>query len=170
MHFHSGWSGHAEGFGHEGYYVGGGRYRYISHQQDTRVLGHENRTVWNAKPDHPVSPKTATSPSHRHKREASKDGSSADQPRSSQGRIGPRSESSTDGEAKPDAEKSSEEVAVEQDRVPEAKAETRTEVETSSWRSPNQTVWFPKPNHLVSPNSGQKKASRITAPETAPAP
>jgi hypothetical protein len=47
-------------------------------------------------------------------------------------------------------------------RVPKAKAETRTEVETSSWQSPNQTVWFPKPNHLVSPNLGQKKASRIT--------
>jgi hypothetical protein len=36
------------------------------------------------------------------------------------------------GEAKPDVEKSPEEVATEQDRVPEAKAETRIEVRTSS--------------------------------------
>jgi hypothetical protein len=43
-----------------------------------------------------------------------------------------RSESSANGEAKPDAEKSLEEVAAEHDRVPEVNTETRTEARTSS--------------------------------------
>jgi hypothetical protein len=41
------------------------------------------------------------------------DGSSADQLGSSQGRIGPMSKSSANGEGKPDAEKSPKEVVVE---------------------------------------------------------
>jgi hypothetical protein len=32
MHIHPGWSGPTEGFGHGGYYVGDGCYRYIGHQ------------------------------------------------------------------------------------------------------------------------------------------
>jgi hypothetical protein len=60
------------------------------------------------------------------------DESSANQPGGSRGRTGPRSKSSAIGEAKPDAEKSPEEVVVEQDRVLEAKVETRTEARTSS--------------------------------------
>jgi hypothetical protein len=27
-----GWSGHAESFGHRGYFIGDNRYRYVSHQ------------------------------------------------------------------------------------------------------------------------------------------
>jgi hypothetical protein len=44
------------------------------------------------------------------------------------------------GEAKTDMEKSPEEVAAEQNRVLEAKAETRIEAGTGSRRPPNQTV------------------------------
>jgi hypothetical protein len=36
MHFHLGWSGPAEGFGHGGYYAGDGRYRSVGRQQDRR--------------------------------------------------------------------------------------------------------------------------------------
>jgi hypothetical protein len=50
----------------------------------------------------------------------------------SQEKIGSGSESLANGEAKPDVEKSSEEVAVKQSRVPEVKAETRIEAKTSS--------------------------------------
>jgi hypothetical protein len=37
MHFHPGWSGPAEGFGHGGYYAGDNRYGYIVHQQDKKT-------------------------------------------------------------------------------------------------------------------------------------
>jgi hypothetical protein len=62
--------------------------------------------------------------------EAPKDGSSADYLGGSQEKIGPGSESSANGEAKPDAEKSLEEVAAEQNKVPKAKAESRIKAET----------------------------------------
>jgi hypothetical protein len=62
-----------------------------------------------------------------------KDGSSVDEPRSNQGKTGPRSKISANDEAKPYAEKSPEEVIAEQDRVPEVKAETKTEAGTSLW-------------------------------------
>jgi hypothetical protein len=55
MHFHPGWSGPTQGFDHGGYYVGDGRYRHIGHQQSRGASGQENRTVRNAKLDHPVS-------------------------------------------------------------------------------------------------------------------
>jgi hypothetical protein len=45
---------------------------------------------------------------------------------SGQQKIGLRSESSANGEAKPDTEKSPEEVVAEQNNIPEMKAETRT--------------------------------------------
>jgi hypothetical protein len=61
-------------------------------------------------------------------------------------------------------------VAAEQDRVPEAKIETKIEAETCSQWPPNRTVRFPKLDHLVSLGSEQKKASRTTAPRTAPTP
>jgi hypothetical protein len=54
--------------------------------------------------------------------------SSAGQPRCSHGRTGLRSKSSADGEVELDAEKSPKEVAAEQDRAAEGKAETMTEV------------------------------------------
>jgi hypothetical protein len=56
----------------------------------------------------------------------------------SQDQTWPRSEASNNNdEAKPDAEKGLGEVAVEQSRVPEEKAETKTEARTSS-------QWLPK--------------------------
>jgi hypothetical protein len=100
----------------------------------------------------------------------SKDGSSADEPGISQEKTGLRSETSTDDEAKPDVENSPEEVTTEQDRVPEVKAETKTEARTSSRWPPNRTVWFPKPDRPISLGSGQKKALRTTAPGMALAP
>jgi hypothetical protein len=100
---------------------------------------HDSET---GKPDGPVSQEAAVAPGHRHEQDALKDGPSADQPESSQGRIGPRSESSADGKAKPNMKKSPKEVAVEQNRVLEAKAEIRTGARTSSRWSPNQTIWF----------------------------
>jgi hypothetical protein len=42
MHFHPGWSGPAEGFGYERYYVGDSHYRYVGHQQDRRTTEQEN--------------------------------------------------------------------------------------------------------------------------------
>jgi hypothetical protein len=69
----------------------------------------------------------------------------------------------TDDEAKPDAERGSEEVVAEQDKVSGARTEARTEAGSSSQRPPNQTIRFPKPNHLVSTVSGQKQTSRTTA-------
>jgi hypothetical protein len=96
-----------------------------------------------------------------------KDGAFVDQPGSSHGQVGPRSKTLANDEANTDAEKSPEEVAAEQDRVPEVKAKTKTEDETSSQQPPNQTVKFPKPDHLVSSGSGQK---RTTAPGMAPTP
>jgi hypothetical protein len=73
-------------------------------------------------------------------------------------------------EAKPDAERNSEGVAAEQDRVPEAKKETKTESGASSRWPPNRIVQFSKLDHMVSSALGQKKASRTTAPRTALAP
>jgi hypothetical protein len=72
----------------------------------------------------------------------------------------------TDDEAKPNAKRGLEEVAAEQDKVMGA----RIEAGTSSQQPPNQTVRFPKLDHLVSTVSGQKQMSRTTMPRTAPAP
>jgi hypothetical protein len=114
--------------------------------------------------------KTTSTLHHHHEQRALKDGSSADERGSSHGRTWSRSKTSNNDEAKPDAEKSLEEVAAEQDRVPEAKIETKIESETCSQWPPNRTVRFPKLDHLVSLGSEQKKASRTTAPRTAPTP
>jgi hypothetical protein len=116
------------------------------------------------------SPKTAAAPSRWHEREAPKDGSSADEPRSRQGRTWLRSKTLANDEAKHDAEKSPEEVVAEQDRVSEVKVEMKIEAGTSSWWPPNRTVRFPKPGHPISLGSGQKKTLRTTTPGTTPAP
>jgi hypothetical protein len=118
MPFHLGWSGPAEGFVYGGYYAGDDRYGYVGHQQDNGILRQENQMVRNPKPNGLVFLEAATTPGLWHEQEVLKDGPSADQPESNQGRTGPRSESLTDGKAKPDVEKSSEEVAAEQNRVP----------------------------------------------------
>jgi hypothetical protein len=113
MHFHLGWSGPAKGFGHEGYYARDDHYRYVDHQQDRRASGQENRIVQNVKPDHLVYLKTAAAPSHCHEREAPKDEFAIDESESSQRKTRPGNESSANDEAKPNAERSLEEVAVE---------------------------------------------------------
>jgi hypothetical protein len=106
MHFHPGWSGPAQGFGYEGYYAGDGRYGYTGHQQDWRASGQENRIVQNPKPYHPVFQEVAAAPDRRQEQEAPKDGSFADQMGGSQEKVGSGSESSTNREVKPSAEKS----------------------------------------------------------------
>jgi hypothetical protein len=76
-----------------------------------------NQIAQNSKPDHPISSKTTIVPGHQHKQGAPKDGSSADELGSSQGRTGPRSETSANNEVKPNTKKIPEEVAAEQNRV-----------------------------------------------------
>jgi hypothetical protein len=170
MHFHPRWLGPAEGFGHGGYYVGDDCYGYVSHQQDNWTSSEENWMVQNSKPDGLISMKTAAAPSCQLEREALKDGSSTDQPGRSQGKTGPGSKSLANAKAKSDAGKASEEVAAEQNRVPEGRVETRIEAGTSSQQLPNQTVQFPKLDHLLSPASGQEKASRTITPGMTPTP
>jgi hypothetical protein len=141
MHFHPRWSGPTHGFSHIGYYTGDSHYGHVGHQQGRKASGQENQTVRNAKSDHPVS-QEAAAPGHQQEQEAP-NGSSVDQQRIIQGKIGPRSETSTDDEAKPDVERGPEEVAAEQDKVPGAKTEARTEAGTSSQWPPNRAVRFP---------------------------
>jgi hypothetical protein len=124
--------------------------------------------VRNPKLDGPISQEAATAPGRRHEQEALKDGPSADQPESSQGRTGPRSKSSANGKAKPDTEKCPEEVVAEQNRIPEVKAETIAEAGSSSRQPPNWIVRFPKPDHSVSSGPGQRGTSRTTTPKIAP--
>jgi hypothetical protein len=47
MHFHPGWLGLAEGFGHGGYYIGDDCYGNVDHQQDRRASRQENQMVRN---------------------------------------------------------------------------------------------------------------------------
>jgi hypothetical protein len=102
MHFHPRWSEPTEGFGHGGYYIGDGHYGYVSHQQDRRASRQKNWTVQNAKLDHPVSPKIEAALGRWHNESGS-----------SQGKTGPRSESSANDEAKPNVERSRSEVIAE---------------------------------------------------------
>jgi hypothetical protein len=67
MHFHSGWSGPAESFGHGGYYTGDDRYGSVDYQQDKKGPRQENRTIRNAKLGHPVSLKATTTSGQQHK-------------------------------------------------------------------------------------------------------
>jgi hypothetical protein len=89
--------------------------------------------VRNPKSEGLISPKVAAVPEQQSEREASEDESSADQLGSSQGQTGPRSVSLANDEAKPDVERTSEEVVAEQYRALKAKTETKTEAGTSSW-------------------------------------
>jgi hypothetical protein len=60
MHFYPGWSRPTQGFGHRGYYTRDSRYESVGHQLDRKTSRQENWTVWNAKPDHLVSPTATT--------------------------------------------------------------------------------------------------------------
>jgi hypothetical protein len=66
-------------------------------------------------------------------------------------------------EAKPDTERSPEEEAAGQNKVSEAKTETRIEAETSLRRPPNWTTRFPKPDHSISAALGQKWMSKTAS-------
>jgi hypothetical protein len=170
MHFHLGWSGPIDGFGHGGYYAGDGHYGHVSYQQDRRATWQENRTVLNAKLNHLVSLKMASDLGHWNEQKALKYGSSTDESGSNQGQTRPRSETSANDEAKPDMEKSLEEVAPEQNRVLEVKAKIRKEAETSSRQLPNRTVQFPKSDHPILSGSGQKGTLVTMISGTAPPP
>jgi hypothetical protein len=102
--------------------------------------------------------------------EASKSGPFHDQSRGSQGQTRPMSDISSDGEAKPDAEKNPEEVAAEQSKVPGAKKKARTEAGTISRQPQNRTVRFPELDHPISVASSQKQPLRTTVPGTAASP
>jgi hypothetical protein len=78
-----------------------------------------------------------------------KDGSSTSQSGNSQEKIGPSSESSANCKVNPDTEKGPKKVAVEQNRVPEAKVENRTEAGTSLRQPPNQIVSQIEPSSFI---------------------
>jgi hypothetical protein len=84
MHFHPGWLGPTQGFGHGGYYARDGRYGHVGHQQDKRALG---QVVWNGKSNHPISQETSAL-GHWQEQEALKDGSSIGQSRGVRRRQG----------------------------------------------------------------------------------
>jgi hypothetical protein len=114
--------------------------------------------------DHPISLKLAAVPGQQHEQWVPKDGSSIDGSGGSQGEIGLRSETLANGEVKCDREKSLEEAPAKQNKAQGEKTETRTEVGNNSQQSPNRTVRFPIPDHLVSLSSGQRKTSRTIVP------
>jgi hypothetical protein len=132
MHFHPRWSGHVSGFGHGGYYARDGCYGHVGHQQGRRASGQENRIARNAKLDYQVSQEAATTLCCQQEQRAPNE-PHVDQLKDSQEKIGSGSESSANGEVKPDTEKNPEEAAAEQGRVLEAKTKIRTKVSTSSW-------------------------------------
>jgi hypothetical protein len=169
MHFHPGWTGHAQGFSHGSYYTGDGCYRHIGHQQGSEASGQESRTVQNAKPDHSISQEAAIALCHQQGQRAPNE-LPIDHLGSSQEKTGPENKSSANGRVKSDAGKNLEEATTEQSKVSDAKIETSIEAGTSSRQPQNQMVRFPKPNHPVSAASGQKKASKTTTPGMAPAP
>jgi hypothetical protein len=116
MHFHLGWSGPAEDFDHGGYYTGDGHYESVGHQQDSKTPRQETQIVQNAKPDHLISSKATTASGQQHKQWVPEAVSSADGSGGNQDQTQPRSKTSVDGKAKPDAKESLEEVAAEKDR------------------------------------------------------
>jgi hypothetical protein len=55
---------------------------------------------------------------------------------------------------KHDTERGPEGVVAEHIKAQSEKTETRIEAKASSQPPPNETLWFPKPDHLVSSGSG----------------
>jgi hypothetical protein len=98
-----------------------------------------------------------------------KDGSSADGLGGSQGQTWARSETLAHDKAKPSSEGGPEGATAEQNKAQGEKTETRIEVKAGSQQSSNRIVQFSKLDHPVSLGSGQKRTSRTTAPEMAPA-
>jgi hypothetical protein len=142
MHFHPGWSGPTEVFGHGGYYTGDGRYESVGHQEDRKASRKKNRTVRNAKLDHPVSPKAIAASGQQHKQWVPKAVSSADGSGGNQDQIGLRSETSADDEAKHSTEKGPEEIAEKQNKAPSEEREIKAKIVVSSQHQPNRTTQF----------------------------
>jgi hypothetical protein len=131
MHFHPGWLGPAQGFGHGGYYTKDGYYGHIGHQQGREALGQENWTVQNAKSDHPISYEVETTHGHQQGQRA------PNEPHvhhlgDSQEKTGPENKSSANDEVKSDVRKNPKEATTEQCKVLGAKTETRIEIGTNS--------------------------------------
>jgi hypothetical protein len=117
LHFHLGWSGLAEGFGHRGYYTGDGRYGSVGHQQDRKAQRQENWIIQNIKSDHPVSPNATAASGQQHKQCVFEVVSSVDGPGDNQDQTGTESETSADDEAKHNTEKGPEEIAKKQKKA-----------------------------------------------------
>jgi hypothetical protein len=75
--------------------------------------------------------------------------SSADGSGSNQDQIGPRSETSTNDEAKHRMEKGLEEIADKQNKAPGKETEIKAKAVASFQQQPNRTVRFDKSNHPV---------------------
>jgi hypothetical protein len=132
LHFHPGWSGLAEGFGHRGYYTGDGRYRSVGHQQDRKAPRQENWIIQNIKSDHPVSPNATAASGQQHKQCVSEVVSSVDGPGDNQDQTGTESETSADDEAKHNTEKGPEEIAKKQNKTPRKEIEIKAKAVASS--------------------------------------
>jgi hypothetical protein len=156
MHFHSGWSWLAEGFGHGGYYAGDDRYRSVDHQQDRNAPRQENQIVRNVKPDHPVSPEATTASGQQHKQwvpeaVSSANGSGAIKIRQGRG-VGLRSMMKRSTSCR----KGLEEIAEKQNKAQGKETKIKADAVSSFQQQPNRKVWFGKPDHSISPGSVQK--------------
>jgi hypothetical protein len=96
--------------------------------------------------------------------------SSADGLGGNQNQTGPRSETLVDDEVKHSTKKCPEEITEKQNKSLDEETEINTKAVASFQQQPNWTIWFGKPDHLISLGSGQKRMSRTTAPGTAPTP
>jgi hypothetical protein len=99
-----------------------------------------------------------------------KNESSIDRSGGSQGRIGPRSQTSANDEVKRNMEKGPEGLAAEQNKDQGVKIETRIEVGTSLQQTPNWIVQFPKSDRSISLDSEHMRTSRTTATRVAATP
>jgi hypothetical protein len=126
--------------------------------------------VQNAKPDHPVSLKIAEGPRQPCKQRVLKVEVYVDGSGGSQDQTGPRGKTLANDRTEQDLEIGPERVAVKQEKAQGKKKEINTEAGSSFQQQQNQTFWFGKPEHLVSPGQVQKGTSRMTIPGTVPGP
>jgi hypothetical protein len=98
--------------------------------------------VWTPKLDGLVSLKTAAAPGQQNRQWMPKDSYFDDGSGGSQSQTRPRSETLVNDKAKPNAERSLEEVAIEQIKDQGEKIEASVEAETSSQQPPNWAIWF----------------------------
>jgi hypothetical protein len=93
MYFHLRWSGPTRCFDQVGYYPGDGCHRGFSQQQEIGGPSQKNRTIQNAKLDHPVSLKKIEAIGQQRKQWVRKSGSFVEASGSGQNKEGPRGES-----------------------------------------------------------------------------